>query len=99
MSPPQAERVSAVAAARAAMVRDLVMGDSRYGSAQMETDKPPRPLCQGAAHLYRAQKPRWGTSYPACLLKDRSEERRVGKERVSKCRSRGAAYTYKTKKK
>src|SRR3546814_17613162 len=63
MSPPQAERVSAVAAARAAMVRDLVMGDSRYGSAQMETDKPPRPLCHGAAQLYCAHKPRWGTHY------------------------------------
>src|SRR3546814_14316863 len=38
-----------------------------------------------------------GVTYPAMAIGSRSEERRVGKEWVSPCRSRGAQYHYKKK--
>src|SRR3546814_16528673 len=47
---------------------------------------------------YHAFWPMYGLGLPEDILK-RSEERRVGKEGVRKCRSRWWQYTYKTKKK
>src|SRR3546814_13849175 len=68
---------------------DLSTAHSR--SSGRSTAASPAPARSTAVRAWNWR--RW----PACVSAGRSEERRVGKEGVSTCRSRGSPYPYKKK--
>src|SRR3546814_300262 len=82
----------------AQLARDPAMGDetSQHASRQLEQGQ-----CSAdhGCRIERALKQPVDVAFPEAhqLADDRSEERRVGKECVSKCRSRWSPYHYKKK--
>src|SRR3546814_12962674 len=75
-------------------VDDLALRHAGAGAEKPGDEAVGRARRQGAFVLLRAGHPGHSSRYPAIThsIADRSEERRVGKECVSKCRSRWSQY-------